>query len=121
MHSTLVPQYNWFGEKDDSKSISININNKFSKNLIALVSDRDIEPIFKKSSIFIIDRDVTPTNNNIIGIKLDPNGVILIRKLNINNQKKSITLFDNKSEELDLLSTRYYDIIGVIVQIVAKT
>lgn len=122
-HSIFVPIYTWYGEQyHDKSSISLQVNkHEQSKNLVAFLAEEDIKPIFKKGSVFVVDKDVPPEDDNIIGIRLEVNGLILIRKYHKKNNKISISLLDQQAEEMDLLSAKYYDIIGVVVQIIAKT
>ncbi|MGQ3892594.1 S24 family peptidase [Legionella sp. CNM-4043-24] len=120
-HTKTVPVCNWYGGQEQS-DIRINVcENEQNINLIAFIAEEDFKPIFKKGSVFIVNKDVRPENDNIVGIKLEVDGKILIKKLHKNNNRLFVSRFENDLEEIELSPEQYYDIIGVVVQIIAKT
>jgi hypothetical protein len=90
-------------------------------NYIALLSDEDIKPIFKKGSIFIIDTLAIPENDNLVAVDITAENSIFIKKLLINNRKKILISFDEKIEPIELTKNINYRFIGVIIQVNAKT
>jgi hypothetical protein len=91
------------------------------KHLIAFVSDEYIEPMFKKGSVFIVNTQLKPDNETLVAVKLVGHEKLLIRKLFIAGPKLSLKLHDNDQSPLMLMPTLQYKIIGVVVQVNAKT
>lgn len=89
-------------------------------NFIAFLTDEDISPFFKRGSIFIVDKHVTPENDNLIVIKIDGYKKILVKKLLIDKNKKYLLSLNNE-EQIQLLPTLHYSILGVVIQVNAKT
>ena len=107
---------------DQTKIGTINIEiSSEHKNIIAFLSDNDVNPFFKAGSIFIIDREVAPCDNNLIAAKLENHSHILIKKLLICGHKKYLVSLDNNNDKIQLLPTTHCTIIGVIVRVNAKT
>ena len=120
-HSVSIPIYTFDGETDIEKStITLPIGDS-NKNLIGLLAEQDIEPIFKKGSVFVVNKDLTPEDGNLIAIKIEPNGLVLIRKFHKKNNKINVSLFDKFEEKIDLSTLKYYVILGVVIQVIAKT
>lgn len=120
-HSITMPVYTLDGSVDKgSSTITINVDDT-NNNFVALLTEEDMKPIFKKGSVFIVNKDLLPEDENLVGITFDKKNPILIGKLHKKNNKLTISLFDKKSTEIDLLIKTNYDIIGVVVQIIAKT
>jgi SOS-response transcriptional repressor LexA len=90
-------------------------------NCIALLSDEDIKPIFKKGSLFIVDTLAIPEDGNLVAIDIKNENTILIRKLLINKNKKILISFDEKNKEIELSKKIDYRFIGVVIQVNAKT
>lgn len=90
-------------------------------NYIALLSNEDIKPIFKKGSLFIIDTLAIPENDNLVAVDITGENAILIKKLVINKRKKILISFDQSIEPIELTKKINYRFIGVIIQVNAKT
>lgn len=90
------------------------------ENLIALVSEESIEPIFKKGSIFIVDRNKNPKNDNLVAVTLGQDKKILIKKLSSKGRKKILYSF-NSEKSIELTPLDHHKIIGVVIQVNAKT
>ncbi|OGT35643.1 MAG: hypothetical protein A3F11_06980 [Gammaproteobacteria bacterium RIFCSPHIGHO2_12_FULL_37_14] len=92
-----------------------------SGNFIALLSDEDIKPMFKKGSIFIVDTLATPENDTLVAVELDDYNRILIRKFYIKKNKKILASYDENILPIELTKKEKYRFIGVVVQVNAKT
>lgn len=103
-------------------TIEVNLNiDPQSKNIFALRANCDIKPFFKTGSIFIIDGDMTPENDTLIAIKLDTSNEIFIKKYLIEKNKILLKSFDNDEKDIVLMPTAQCEIIGVVIQVNAKT
>ncbi len=91
-----------------------------AQNLIALQSEEEIKPIFKKGSIFIVDPNAALEKDSLVAVKIENNPQILIRKLQIEFDKILLTTYDNSTIPL-ILNPRLHSILGVVVQVNAKT
>lgn len=91
-----------------------------TENAIALLSDKAINPVFKKGSIFIVDTTVNPKNDNLVAVKIKNIKNILIRKYYINKNKKLLQPYNNSKEPV-ILNPKIHSIIGVIIHVSAKT
>lgn len=103
-------------------TIDINLNTSTqSKNIFALRANRDIKPFFKIGSIFIIDKDMPPENDTLIAIKLDTSKEVHIKKYLLEKNKIILKSFDNDEKDIVLMPTTQCEIIGVVIQVNAKT
>jgi len=91
------------------------------KNLMAFISDEEINNFFKIGSIFIIDKDIKPENEHLVAVKVETYKKIIIRKLKINGKHKYLISIDDQTNKIVLLPTLHYSILGVIIQVNAKT
>lgn len=92
-----------------------------SGNFIALLSDEDIKPMFKKGSFFIIDTLAIPENDTLVAVDINGINKILIRKLYIKKNKKILISYDEKIDPIELTKKEKYRFIGVVIQVNAKT
>lgn len=92
-----------------------------ARNLLAFVSDEYIEPMFKKGSIFIVDTLAKPTHHTLVAIQMQGYEKILIRKLFIHKHKKELRVHDNDPSPISLMPTQQYRVVGVVIQVNAKT
>lgn len=106
--------------KNSIGSVEIDLTSH-SNNLIALVSDEFIEPLFKRGSVFIIDKMATPKNDNLVAVRIQDHQKILIRKYTIENNKIILKQRDNDTSPIILMPTISYCILGVVVQANIKT
>ncbi|QDQ41185.1 hypothetical protein E3226_011905 (plasmid) [Legionella geestiana] len=90
-------------------------------NLMAFISDEEISSFFKSGSVFIIDKDLEPENENLVAVKIESHKKILIKKLLIENEKRILLSIDDKNHKTILMPTFHYLILGVVVQVNAKT
>ncbi len=90
-------------------------------NFIALLSDEDIKPMFKKGSFFIIDTLAIPENDTLVAVDINGINKILIRKLYIKKNKKTLVSYDKNIKPIELTKKENYRFIGVVIQVNAKT
>lgn len=117
-HSITIPVYTLNGvlyENIPEITISVDDNNK---NFLAFIIKEDMKPIFKQGSVFIINTDISPEDENLIGIKLNQESPVVIRKYNKKNNKITVSFFEKKTTEIDLSTLINYNIVGVVVQVV---
>ena len=94
IQSYLIPKFNWeslykiqgidelgFDNWTEWQSISVNDNNFIGKKAFALESRPSMYPRFPKGTIFIIDPDTTPTDGDIVLVKLKENNEFTLREL----------------------------------------
>jgi hypothetical protein len=119
--TTSIPIYSF--EYDKSKTIgTIDLElSSESKNVFGLLASAEISPLFKAGSLFIIDQDITPKSNNLIAIRLNPSDNISIKKYQQINNKIHLKSLDEDTKDIILLPTTSYEILGVVIQINAKT
>lgn len=91
-----------------------------SKNVIALLSDEDIKPLFKKGSVFIIDTKITPVNGMLVAVKIDGYKKILIRKFYLEGKQIVLKPYTGTLKPILLTSKMHYSILGVVIQVNAK-
>lgn len=91
------------------------------ENLIALVADDYIEPMFKKGSVFVVDISIKPVEGTLVAVKLPGHEKLLLRKLFMNAGKISLKLYDKDHSPLELMPSEQCQIIGAVVQVTAKT
>lgn len=101
-------------------SINIKISTK-SKNVFGLYANQDIEPFFKKGSIFIIDPDAQIESDNLIAIKTAFSTKIQIRKYLLEKNKVILKSFNPDEKNIILMPTTQCEVIGVVIQVNAKT
>ena len=75
------------------------------ENLMALVADDYIEPMFKKGSVFVVDISINIVEGTLVAVKLPGHEKLVLRK------------FFKK----ELMPTEQCQIIGAVVQVIAKT
>lgn len=116
-----IPVYS-FSSKHKEKLGTINIKLKnHAKNIIALLADEDINSLFKKGSTFIIDTKTQPQNDNLVAVKIEDHPRILVRKLSISASKQTFLPLGNDIDAINVNTKHNYSILGVIIQINAKT
>lgn len=91
------------------------------KNVLAYYLEEDIEPFFKTGSIFIVDLDLQPSHDTLIALQLDNSKKINIKKYFVEKNKIILKSLDYKNKDIVLMPTQACKILGVIVQINAKT
>jgi hypothetical protein len=91
-----------------------------SRNIIALLSDEDIKPLFKKGSVFIIDTKMKPENDMLIAVKIEDYDKILIRKFYLENKQIILKPYTGMAKPILLTPKMHYSILGVVIQVNAK-
>lgn len=94
---------------------------EYHKDLMAFLSEEEIKPFFKAGSVFIIDKFIKPESENLVAVKIEQYKKIIIRKLIINDQKRTLSALDDPSNTILLLPTLHFTILGVVIQVNAKT
>ncbi|HSW75745.1 MAG TPA: S24 family peptidase [Candidatus Saccharimonadales bacterium] len=112
-----IPVYSLANKK--LGTIDLNISNS-STNVIALHINEEIPPFFKMGSIFIIDKDLSPENENLVAVTLNNPDQFLIKKYLYSKGKTYLQSLD-KQEKIVVMPTMQLKIIGVIIQVNAKT
>lgn len=103
-------------------SIGITLAEETSSNIIAFYADEDIKPMFKKGSIFIIDVDAIPENDNLIAVKIEGVKKIQIKKYYTEGKnKKILKSYDKNDKPIVLMPTMNYRVLGVVIQVNART
>lgn len=121
-YPSTIPIHSLDNKNKKLGTIDVNLNiDTQSKNIFALRADRDIKPFFKTGSIFIIDGDMTPENDTLIAIKLNACNEILIKKYLVQKNKIILKSFDNDEKDITLMPTSQCEMIGVVIQVNAKT
>ena len=118
--ATDIPLYAFTNTRKKIGSITINLPQKIN-HIIALYSEDDIKPFFKAGSIFIVHLNSQPTNDVLIAIKFDTSEKIYIKKYFKLNNKIILKSLDSHEENIILMPTQSYNILGVIIQVNAKT
>jgi transcriptional regulator with XRE-family HTH domain len=91
------------------------------ENLMALVTDDYIEPMFKKGSVFVVDTSIKPVEGTLVAVRLPGHDQLLLRKLFMSKGKIALKLHDNDDAPLVLMPTQQHQIIGAVIQVIAKT
>lgn len=114
-----VSLYSLSNSKQKIGTFDLRLPNE-NKNIFALYAEKEIAPFFKAGSIFIIDIDAKPENDHLIAIKLDSSGIVQIKKY-YKNKNKIILKSLNDDNEITLMPTQTCEILGVVIQVNAKT
>jgi hypothetical protein len=101
-------------------TIDVLIENK-SKDLIAFSAHEDIGSFFKKGSIFITDKSSKPEHNSLVAVDLYGKNSIHVMKYCISGHKRVLYSLNESEDPVTILPTKIIKIIGVIVQVNAKT
>lgn len=99
--------------------IDINISSK-SKNILAYYANEDIKPFFKKGSIFVIDRDQQPCDETLVAVNVKNCMEIKIKKYHIENNQHILKSLDSNDEQI-LMPNPLFDMVGIVIQVNAKT
>jgi Peptidase S24-like len=119
-NETELPLYSFNANKlEKIGQIQIKLSTQ-AKDLIVLLSEEEIKPIFKKGSIFIIDPNTKLENDSLIAVKIENNHQILIKKIKFEPNKTLLITYDTNTSPL-ILNPRLHSILGVVVQVNAKT
>lgn len=116
-----IPLYS-LDARETKKISTINIRlTKTPKNAIAFCSDENIKPMFKKGSIFIVDTNITPQNDMLVAVKLEYFNKIQIRKFLVQDNINILQSLNPEEKPIILMPTVSFKILGVVIQINAKT
>lgn len=114
-----IPIYS-LNKKEKMGIIDVKISNK-QKDTIALYADKDIKPFFKAGSIFVVSQNAVLENDNLIAIKLAHSDNIEIKKYCVYKNKILLKSLDEKEQDILLMPTTQCEILGIVVQVNAKT
>lgn len=118
---TSIPVYSFNNKKNQPiGTVDIKISKK-NKNVFGLHSDRNMEPVFKSGSIFIINPDIPLEHDNLIAMKTSRSKSIEIRKYLLDKNKIILKSLDNTEKSIILMPTTQCEILGVVIQVNAKT
>jgi hypothetical protein len=92
-----------------------------STDLVAFSSNNDMGPFFKKGSIFIADKSAKPEHDSLVAVDLGDKNSIQVKKYCIEGHKRVLYSLSESEEPITILPTKIIKIIGVIVQVNAKT
>lgn len=104
---------------DKIGSINLKMEHQ-SENMMAFITNHNIAPFFKEGSIFIIDKDLFPEDDNLVAVIPDGKKNITIKKYVIKKNKRYLASLD-MNEFSEIHPTKSIHILGVVVQIDAKT
>lgn len=90
-------------------------------NARAFYLEEDIQPFFKIGSIFVVDLNREPSNDTLIAVRLDASEKIQIMKYHHIKNKTILKPLNNDENDIVLMPTHSYNILGVVIQINAKT
>jgi len=116
-----IPLYGMSGDLNKTLGLVTIQMSSNSEALAAFISDENIEPMFKRGSIFIVDKNLHPLNNTLVAAVNNLNNLVLIRKYYFSNNKKILKSYDKTIEDIDLSLNNNIKILGVIIQVDAKT
>jgi transcriptional regulator with XRE-family HTH domain len=117
----LVPAYSFDAHLEKRMGVVEVMLSSASKDVIALISDHDIKPMFKKGSIFIVDTGLYPEDDTLVAVSLGGSKKILIRKLHIEQGARILKSYDENESPIKILPTLNCRILGVVIQVNAKT
>jgi len=119
-HST-IPIYSSLNSSDKMLgTIDINLSSD-SKDIFAVYAENEVTTFFKEGSIFIIDPNLLPEDGNLIAAEISNSKSIIIRKYHLVNGKVHLKSLDPQEEAIIIMPTMQYKIIGIIIQVNAKT
>jgi hypothetical protein len=98
----------------------INITQK-AENTLALYAEENIDPFFKAGTVFIIDTDMLPQHDTLIAVKSDHSEKIIIKKYLKEKNKIILQPLNSSEKSITLMPTQSCPILGVVIQINAKT
>lgn len=107
-----------FGTDTPIGTVDLKLYSK-SPDLIAFLSEKYIKPMFKKGSIFVVDKRMKVENGMLIAIKQNNSPEILVKKYYEIDDQKILKSYDKST--LEIKSETPYKIIGVIIHVNAKT
>lgn len=114
-----VMLYSLLNFKEKIGTFNINLSDTH-KNILALYAETEVSDLFKTGSIFIIDLDADPEHDTLIAIKLDASEKIHIKKY-YRDKNKIILKPLNNDKKITLMPTQTCEILGVVIQVNAKT
>ncbi|HGU7213391.1 TPA: hypothetical protein ACNBBG_003098 [Legionella pneumophila] len=91
------------------------------QDLMAFISDEEIKPFFLPGSVFIIDKSLKQEHENLVAARIENQSKIVIGKFLMEGSKSQVVPLDDPNKAIQLLPTMHYQILGVIVQVNAKT
>lgn len=104
---------------DKVGAISVSFDREVG-DVIGFVSDEFIAPIFKAGSIFIVDTHAVLEDGMLVAAKLTGREKVSIARLSVESHRYILRFFDDE-ECSPVIPTRGDRVIGVVVQVNAKT
>lgn len=108
------------GENRAIGNVDIKISAPYSPSIIAFYAEDDIKPIFKRGSIFVIDKAQSLVHKNLIAIRLEDSNQVIIRRCLIENDEVFVQELDSDNKT-PLKALEGCTVLGAIIQIDAKT
>lgn len=115
-----IPLYSSDLQTKKIGNIDIKIYNS-SQNIFAIRINKEIKPFFKNGSIFIIDKDQNPEDDMLVAVNFHNSLEIQIKKFHIENGKRNLSSLDYDEKRNIPIPNPKCKIIGVVIQINAKT
>lgn len=116
-----IPIYLMDNKKDKKLGVVNLKTNREGKDIFGLHFPKDIKPFFKAGSIFIIDPYMPLKNGSLIAIRLPRSKHIEIKKYCVQENKILLKSLDEMDEDIILMPTSQPEIVGVVIQVNAKT
>lgn len=115
--ATSIPVYSMDASLDQNVGmIDVKLTQN-TKDAFALVADEDINPLFKKGAIFVVDTTTKPENDTLVAAKVAGHDKIIIRKLQKQGHKTILKPLDGSNETIELMPTSHDHIVGVVIQV----
>lgn len=115
-----IPIYSLNGMQEKIGTIDVNVSNG-CKAVMALYSEGEMAPFFKSGTIFIVDMEMIADHDNLVAVKMDSCEKIQIRKYFRQKNKIILKSLDHNENDNILTAAQKYKILGVIIQVNAKT
>ena len=107
---------------DKKKNTIIVTAPRLPATAIAIVTNSYLPPIFKAGSVFVVDLEAKPENENLVIVKSADNPNLFLRQF-ITDQKNSIILKSYEAGEpyIEMNQSSNVKVIGVVVRVNVKT
>ncbi len=99
--------------------INVTIKKEHNK-LIAIRAQEYVQPIFPAGSLFIVDTQAIPIDDNMLAVNDLENNKVIFRKLHQQGRDKIIYSLSTEDKSIDLNRSKSVKIIGVVIQINIK-
>lgn len=89
--------------------------------LLALLTEEDIKPMFKRGSIFIVDPRLTPEDSTLVAVRIGGQSKVLIKKYALEGNAAYLKPIEGKEKAIKITVGAKCEIMGVVIQVNAKT